>query len=47
MSYYHLFIYFYGDFLTYLFLFNQTRLGCSYLKQLWMDEFALEELPGA
>jgi len=25
-------------FLTYLFLFNQTRLGCSYLKQLWMDE---------
>jgi len=34
MSYYRLFSYFYGYFLTYLFLFNQTWLGCSYLKQL-------------
>ena len=41
VSYYHLFIHLYGDFLTYVFLFNRTRLGCSYLKQLCMDEFDL------
>jgi len=38
---YYLFFIFYGDFLTCVCLFNQTRSGCSYLKQLCMDEFDL------
>jgi hypothetical protein len=41
VSYYCLFIYYCGDFLIYVCLFNQTQLGCSYLKQLCMDEFDL------